>query len=195
MAFMDRAVAPVSRVSRPHIKIEHRENQLRLSIDLVNAAVIVTIIDLIGINIIAPVLDRHAHNSRRDVLADPRITVEPVAGMQSGKAGIRNPMTIAIPTYPGQRRIDVAGAWIAAGDTDILREPRAAPKQDRIFRAADAIRHKTPFKPHKLAKLRAQLDGLAWRNPALAGSIVDLAFELSTISAVLAPLSRGRRRQ
>jgi hypothetical protein len=94
--------------------------------------------------------------------------------MQSGKAGIRHPMTIAISTYPGQRRIVVAGTWVAAGDTDILRERRAALNQDRIFRAADAIRHKTPFKPHKLAKLRAQLDGVAWRKPTLDYVIVDL---------------------
>jgi hypothetical protein len=103
------------------------------------------------------------------MLADPRITAESVTGMKPSKTGIRNPVPVDIPTYPSQRPIRVA-----ACDTDLLRERGAAPKQDRVFRATDAVGHEAPFKLHELAKLRAQLDSVARCNPALCYAIVDL---------------------
>jgi hypothetical protein len=124
------------------------------------------------------------------MLADPDITAEPVAGMQSGETGIRNPVPIAISTYPSQPRI-IPGAWIPARETDFLRERGAAPKKNGIFRATDAIWHEAPFKPHKPAKLRAQLNRFGGRDPALAYAIVNLGLQLSTIGSILAPLSGG----
>lgn len=171
---------PAHRTRRPGERdrsahdIEQCEDYLRLPVDLVDPSIVVAVIDLISVDIIASVLDRHIADARRDVLANSRIPAEPVARMQPSKTAIRNPVAIDILTLPSDRLIVIAAARIAACDTDVLRQRSAAPKQNGIFAATDAIRDEATFELHKTVKLFAQPGPFTWRNAALAYASVDL---------------------
>ena len=69
-------------------QIKQRKDHLRLAVDLVDPAIVVAIINLIVVDIVGPVLDRHVQNSGRGVLSNPSVTVEAVTWMRSGKAGV-----------------------------------------------------------------------------------------------------------
>jgi len=87
-----------SRGSARHI--EQRENHLRLAIGLIDPAIVVPVIDLVIVDIFAAILNRHAKDPARYVLAYPCIAVEPVTGVQSGKPRIGNPVAVDVSAGP-----------------------------------------------------------------------------------------------
>jgi hypothetical protein len=61
--------------------VEKCQDHLRLTVDLVDAPIVITVIDASIINILAAILGWQVDYTSGGVLADPRVPVEPIAGV------------------------------------------------------------------------------------------------------------------